>query len=148
MALRDLVEGDCGGPSSVVRLASHYVQDHAFAEEGLSQPFGPSAPPFQGSESDQLVKQFLEETATHPQTFRMDGLLQEMRQLDRTIHPPVPAPGVIKELTGQDTAWANQYLESGRHFDVNNTDGLSYSYRRSRPEKLPITACLPINRDC
>ncbi|XP_046416641.1 peroxisomal targeting signal 1 receptor isoform X1 [Neodiprion virginianus] len=123
MALRDLVEGDCGGPSSVARLASHYVQDHGFVEEGIGRPFVPSTS-FEASDSDHLVKQFLEETVTHPQTFRMDSLLQEMRQIDHNIHAPVPAPGVIKELTGQDTAWANQYLESGRHFDEQHADAI------------------------
>lgn len=117
MAFRDLVEGDCGGPSSLIHLTSHFVRDHGFKEEGIHHPFGP-VEPFQTSNSDQLVKQFLEENPSCPQTFRMDNLLQEMREIDQNIHPPTAAPGVAQELTGLDTAWANQYLESGRHFSV------------------------------
>lgn len=117
MALRELVEGDCGGPSSLIHLTSHFVRDHGFKEEGIHHPFD-HVEPFQTSDSDQLVKQFLEENPSCPQTFRMDNLLQEMREIDQNIHPPIAAPGVAQELTSLDTAWANQYLESGRHFNV------------------------------
>ena len=118
MALRDLVEGDCGGPSPLIRLTSHFVKDHALKEEGVRDLFG-GLGPFQAESSDQLVKQFLEESQVHPQTFKMGNLLQEMREIDQSIYPPVTAPGVVEELTNQDTAWANQYLQSGGHFQVN-----------------------------
>lgn len=116
MAFHELVEGECGVPSSLIRLTSHFVKDHGFKEEGIHRPFIPPES-FQATDSEQLVKQFIEETSC-PQTFRMDNLLQEMREIDQNIQPPVAAPGVVKELTGLDTSWANQYLESGRHFDV------------------------------
>lgn len=35
MALRDLVEGECGGANSLVRLTSHLVQDRGLKEEGF-----------------------------------------------------------------------------------------------------------------
>ncbi|KOC66449.1 Peroxisomal targeting signal 1 receptor [Habropoda laboriosa] len=123
MAFRELVEGDCGGPSSLIRLTSHFVRDHGFKEEGIRHPFEP-VEPFQASDSDQLVKQFLEENPSCPQTFRMDNLLQEMREIDQNIHPPIAAPGVAQELTSLDTAWANQYLESGRHFNEHHADDI------------------------
>ncbi|CAK9819452.1 Peroxisomal targeting signal 1 receptor [Anthophora quadrimaculata] len=123
MAFRELVEGDCGGPSSLIRLTSHFVRDHGFKEEGIRHPFEP-VDPFQASDSDQLVKQFLEENPSCPQTFRMDNLLQEMREIDQNIHPPIAAPGVAQELTSLDTAWANQYLESGRHFNEHHADDI------------------------
>lgn len=73
----------------------------------------------------QLVQQFLEETlGPSPQTFRMDSLLQEMREIESavTLHAPVPAPGVAAlardGLAPEDSIWAEQYLESGKHFDV------------------------------
>jgi peroxin-5 len=39
MALRELVEGDCGGPNSLVRLTSHFVQDRGLTEEGFRHPY-------------------------------------------------------------------------------------------------------------
>ncbi|OAD60978.1 Peroxisomal targeting signal 1 receptor [Eufriesea mexicana] len=110
MAFRELVEGDCGGPSSLIRLTSHFVRDHGFKEEGLHYPFE-HVEPFQASDSDQLVKQFLEENPSRPQTFRMDNLLQEMREIDQNIHPPIAAPGVAQELTRLGPKWAEEYIE-------------------------------------
>ena len=116
MALRDLVEGECGGPSSLIRLTSHFVKDHGLKEEGVRDLFG--SVPFEENDQEQLVKQFLEETSVNPQTFKMENLLQEMQEINQSIYPPVTAPGVVEELTNQDTAWANQYLQSGGHFRV------------------------------
>lgn len=123
MALRDLVEGDCGGTNSLVRLTSHFVQDRGLKEEGLRHPFR-HGDGFSNTDSDQLVQQFLEETlGPSPQTFRMDSLLQEMREIESavTFHAPVPAPGVAAlardGLAPEDSIWAEQYLESGKHFD-------------------------------
>ncbi|XP_015602182.1 peroxisomal targeting signal 1 receptor [Cephus cinctus] len=123
MAFQDLTEGQCGGPSSLIRLTTHFVQDHGFKDEGFQHTFG-HAEQFEPTNSEQLVKQFLEESAVHPQTFRMDNLLQGMCEIEHTVNPPVSAPGVIREITGLDTAWANQYLESGRHFDENHADDI------------------------
>lgn len=109
MAFRDLVEGDCGGTSSLIRLASHYVQDHGFKEEGIRQPFN-SSETFQTPDADQLVQHFLEEPAC-PQTFRMDNLLQEMREIDQNIHPPKVGPEIMTELKSDlDKAWENSCL--------------------------------------
>ncbi|XP_076242376.1 peroxisomal biogenesis factor 5 isoform X2 [Calliopsis andreniformis] len=40
------------------------------------------------------------------------------------LQTQITAPGVAQELTGLDTAWANQYLESGRHFSEHHTDDI------------------------
>ncbi|PSN32452.1 Peroxisomal targeting signal 1 receptor [Blattella germanica] len=124
MALRDLVDGDCGGTNSLVRLTSHFVQDRGLKEEGLRHPF-PHGDSFSNTDSDELVQQFLGETlGPSPQTFRMDSLLQEMREIESavTLHAPVPAPGVAAlardGLAPEDSIWAEQYLESGKQFDV------------------------------
>lgn len=122
MAFRDLVESDCGGLNPLMQFTSHFVQDHGLKEEGVQEHFNSSLrdESFEPTNSDQLVKQFLEESSVHPQTFKMDHLLQEMREIDHKArsYPPVMSPCVAKELTGQDTAWATQYLQSGKHFDV------------------------------
>jgi peroxin-5 len=54
MALRDLVEGDCGGTNSLVRLTSHFVQDRGLKEEGLRHPF-PNGDGFSNTDSDQVI---------------------------------------------------------------------------------------------
>lgn len=111
MAFRELVEGDCGGSSSLIRLTSHYVRDHGFKEEGIRQPFS-SSEAFQTPDADQLVQQFLEEPPC-PQTFRMDGLLQEMREIDQNIYPPKAGPEIMTELRNDlDKAWENSHLTS------------------------------------
>ncbi|KAJ1523055.1 hypothetical protein ONE63_002182 [Megalurothrips usitatus] len=121
MALRDLVEAECGGSNSLVRLTSHFTSDHALKDEGLRhRAFPHHGEPF--SDSDQLVQQFLEETlGASPQTFRMDSLLQEMREMEQSgLAPPRPSPGVAQlaaDPSCNPQEWAQQFLESGKHFD-------------------------------
>ena len=122
MALRDLVEGDCAGQSSLIRLASHLTQDRAFRDDGLSRSIA----------ADEFVEQYLDETANSngpPETFKMDDILREMHKMEQA--PPTRrSMGAAGGLTAirrneefaaasQDAAWASQYLASGRHFDVN-----------------------------
>jgi len=38
MSLRDLVESDCGGSNSLVKLSTHFVEDHAFKDQDLKLP--------------------------------------------------------------------------------------------------------------
>jgi len=119
MAFRELVEGDCGGSSSLIRLASHYVQDHGLKEEGIRRPFN-SSEAVQTPDADQLVQQFLEEP-TCPQTFRMDNLLQEMREIDQNIHSPKTGPEITRELKNDlDKAWEIPYCTLTKSLDVNS----------------------------
>ena len=34
MAMKGLLEGDCGGANPLLRLASHYTQDRGYVDEG------------------------------------------------------------------------------------------------------------------
>ncbi|XP_014246728.1 peroxisomal targeting signal 1 receptor isoform X2 [Cimex lectularius] len=116
MALRKLVEGDCGGANSLVNLTSHFVQDRGLKDEGYAFPHSDH---IASSSSEQLVQEFLEETMGHStQPFRMDSLLAEMRDLEGKVGPVSSPP--VSQLTREEDvqAWAQQYIDAGKHFDV------------------------------
>ncbi|XP_014481396.1 PREDICTED: peroxisomal targeting signal 1 receptor [Dinoponera quadriceps] len=119
MAFRDLVEGNCGNPSSLLGLASHYVNNRGFKEEGIQQLLGPPNL-HQPVTKDELVKEFLEESAC-PQTFRMNNLLQEMRGIEQNISlPPMIIPENIIESSHSGKDWINQYTGSKEDIMDNN----------------------------
>lgn len=138
MSLRDLVDADCGGANPLVRLGSHFMRDAAYKDQGLGggghhQP-GPSYVnrPTGQFDGDQLVNEFLGQiAAVPPQTFRMDALLQEMREIDaHQFHPQVVrAPPVIDEVAASGrgaAAWANEFStsKSSDQFGVTTNDNL------------------------
>lgn len=119
MAMRDLMHGDCERPNSLMRLTSHFIKDHGYKEEGIYQPFA-SEGPAEIVNSDQLVQQFLEESS-HPQTFKMSNLLQEMQNIDRSMNPtalPHPVGPAMPGTSQQESIWANQFLQQGPPIDV------------------------------
>ncbi|KAJ6635614.1 Peroxisomal targeting signal 1 receptor [Pseudolycoriella hygida] len=125
MSLRDLVEPDCAGANSLMRLGNQIRRDVAFKDEGLGP--GTSASFLNRSQhygSDQLVNEFLGQIAP-PQTFRMDSLLQEMREIDAHSFPNriIRAPPVIEEVnSGID--WANEFSSSNvPHLSDQNSFG-------------------------
>lgn len=67
----------------------------------------------------QLVHEFLEETSYgSPQPFRMDTLLAEMRELESRAGPVRSAPVSQLATEGDVQEWAQQYIDSGKHFQV------------------------------
>ena len=75
--MKGLVEGDCGGSNSLLRLTSHLTTDRAHLQDGLG--------PAREASEQGLVTEFLAETrqvTRRPQTFRMDTLLREMREIE------------------------------------------------------------------
>ena len=91
MAMRGLVEPECGGVNPLVRLTNRYTADRARVVEGVG--LGSREVVGQNKVSSQgLVTEFLAETrdvAARPvHTFRMDSLLSEMREIEgRQIQP-------------------------------------------------------------
>lgn len=120
MSLRELVEPDCQGANSLMRLGNQIRHDTAFKDEG----FGPStsfANRPQQFGSDQLVQEFLGQIAPPPQTFRMDALLQEMREIDaQSFHNRMVqrAPLVIEEVNNGFN-WANEFSRGDDHYQPN-----------------------------
>ncbi|KAK8737694.1 hypothetical protein OTU49_004197 [Cherax quadricarinatus] len=127
MALRNLVDAQCGEGNALVRLTHHVTRDKSLADEGLRWPQG--RPPTQGVfkaqygpavVGDQLVEEFMSETqqaaTAAPQAFRMDSLLQEMREIEsmRARTGPMRGPG-IADLASEASNWAEEYLASETH---------------------------------
>lgn len=118
MAMRDLVEGECGSANPLMKLVTHFTQDQSFHQEGLVQDrFGPPRElgerAFHEAQEDQLVSEFLRDPRTHapPQSFRMGDLLHEMKEIEQQNqhHTPVRAPG-IADLASSE--WAAEYMSS------------------------------------
>lgn len=110
MSLRDLVEPDCQGANSLMRFGNHIRHDTAYKDAG----FGPSTSTFVNRphefRSDQLVEEFLGQIAP-PQSFQMDALLQEMRDIDgRPFHNHiVQRPPLVIEEVNRGFDWANEF---------------------------------------
>ncbi|KAM8718340.1 hypothetical protein ACLKA7_000156 [Drosophila subpalustris] len=78
MSLRPLVEGDCGAVNPLMQLGGQFSRDVAHKDEGFAQaPFERHMRP-----EEQLVNEFLGNVAAPPQSFQMNALLQEMRDIN------------------------------------------------------------------
>ncbi|XP_034653636.1 peroxisomal targeting signal 1 receptor [Drosophila subobscura] len=78
MSLRPLVEGDCGGVNPLMQLGGQFTRDVAHKDEGFVQrQFERGTRP-----DEQLINEFLGQVAAPPQSFQMDTLLQEMRDIN------------------------------------------------------------------
>ncbi|XP_033641844.1 peroxisomal targeting signal 1 receptor-like isoform X1 [Asterias rubens] len=121
MAMRDLVDGECGTANPLMRLTQHYAQDKSLRQEGLrgagSRPFDHAVATrgFLETPQPDLVNEFLVDQQRHvgpPQTFHMDALLQEMRAIEESKlgHPPIQAPAVADLASHAE--WANEFLVS------------------------------------
>ncbi|XP_017006691.2 peroxisomal targeting signal 1 receptor [Drosophila takahashii] len=101
MSFRPLVEGDCGGVNPLMQLGGQFTRDVAHKDEGYVQrQFERGARP-----EDQLINEFLGQVAAPPQSFQMDTLLQEMRDINIHGNPQQQQMQQLQaEQWGQDFA--------------------------------------------
>lgn len=122
MSIRDLVEGECGASNQLMRLGAHVARDSAF-KDNVSSAAGPKSRQFQVP--NDYVSEFLGQvslTPAPPQTFRMDTLLKEMRDIDTTANNQQVnrAPNVIHEI-GQKDIWTSEFMaRQSSLFDQDN----------------------------
>uniref|UniRef100_A0A8C6KBF7 Peroxisomal targeting signal 1 receptor n=1 Tax=Nothobranchius furzeri TaxID=105023 RepID=A0A8C6KBF7_NOTFU len=99
MAMRELVEAECGGANPLMKLTSHMTK-----EEGIPPT------PIEIATEEELVNEFLQAPPRPPHTFDMGQLLEEMQQIDQQSYRQAPqrAPDVAALALSGD--WAAEFL--------------------------------------
>jgi len=129
MALRELVDGECGGRNPMLKVASHFTQDKAFRQEQINPSFHVTERPIE----DAMVKEFLDgiqapSVAVGSNAFHMGTLLQEMRELERPdIHqfPIQTGPNVAEFAFREESSWAEDFLKNETHVLTENIPSAS-----------------------
>ncbi|KAM8826914.1 peroxisomal biogenesis factor 5 isoform 5-T5 [Synchiropus picturatus] len=110
MAMRELVEAECGGANPLMKLTGHVTQEGG-AWRHRSTPTIPPTP-IELATEEELVNEFLQAPPRPPQTFDMGQLLEEMQQIDQQSFRQAPqrAPDVAALALSGD--WTAEFLSS------------------------------------
>ncbi|XP_040900126.1 peroxisomal biogenesis factor 5 isoform X1 [Toxotes jaculatrix] len=119
MAMRELVEAECGGANPLMKLTSHMTKEGG-AWRHRSTPTIPPTP-IEIATEEELVNEFLQAPPRPPHTFDMGQLLEEMQQIDQQSYRQAPqrAPDVAALALSGD--WAAEFLSGP---DSASTPGL------------------------
>ncbi|XP_008278384.1 peroxisomal biogenesis factor 5 isoform X2 [Stegastes partitus] len=119
MAMRELVEAECGGANPLMKLTGHMTKEGG-AWRHRSTPTVPPTP-IEIATEEELVNEFLQAPPRPPHTFDMGQLLEEMQQIDQQSYRQAPqrAPDVAALALSGD--WAAEFLPSS---DSASTPGL------------------------
>uniref|UniRef100_A0A673II79 Peroxisomal targeting signal 1 receptor n=1 Tax=Sinocyclocheilus rhinocerous TaxID=307959 RepID=A0A673II79_9TELE len=109
MAMRELVEAECGGANPLMKLTGHMIQEGG-AWRHRSTPT--------------LVSEFLQAPQRPPHSFDMGQLLEEMQQIDQQSYRQAPqrAPDVAALALSGD--WAAEFLSSADSASSSGQAGL------------------------
>ncbi|GAB1608028.1 peroxisomal targeting signal 1 receptor-like isoform X1 [Argonauta hians] len=118
MAMKNLVEGECGVSNSLLKFASHFTEDKAFKQDGFYElpryPEHKAEKPMALPRDVEWVDEFLQsqQNQAAPETFHMGSLLQEMRQIEEAelFHEPQTAPAIADLAVSSE--WAKDFLTS------------------------------------
>ncbi|KAM3872865.1 peroxisomal biogenesis factor 5 [Diretmus argenteus] len=107
MAMRELVEAECGGANPLMKLTSHMTQEGG-AWRHRSTPTIPPTP-IEIATEEEVMNEFLQAPPRPPHTFDMGQLLEEMQQIDQQSYRQAPqrAPGVAALALSGD--WAAEF---------------------------------------
>ncbi|KAL0984719.1 hypothetical protein UPYG_G00145830 [Umbra pygmaea] len=109
MAMRELVEAECGGANPLMKLTGHMTQEGG-AWRHRSTPSIPPAP-IEIATEEELVNEFMQQAPPRPpHSFDMGQLLEEMQQIDQQSYRQAPqrAPGVAALALSGD--WTSEFL--------------------------------------
>lgn len=108
MAMRELVEAECGGANPLMKLTSHMTQEGG-AWRHRSTPTIPPTP-IEIATEEELVNEFLQTPRRPPASFDMGQLLEEMQQIDQQSYRQAPqrAPDVAALALSGD--WTAEFL--------------------------------------
>ncbi|XP_068591465.1 peroxisomal biogenesis factor 5 isoform X2 [Cebidichthys violaceus] len=108
MAMRELVEAECGGANPLMKLTSHMTKEGGAWRHRSTPTIAPS--PIEIATEEELVNEFLQAPPRPPHTFDMGQLLEEMQQIDQQSYRQAPqrAPDVAALALSGD--WTAEFL--------------------------------------
>ncbi|MEQ2302055.1 hypothetical protein AMECASPLE_002551 [Ameca splendens] len=108
MAMRELVEAECGGANPLMKLTGHMTKEEGAWRHRSTPTIAPT--PIEIATEEELVNEFLHAPPRPPHTFDMGQLLEEMQQIDQQSYRQAPqrAPDVAALALSGD--WAAEFV--------------------------------------